>query len=285
MRTVLGTYFNDISKSILLLIMETVESIKSTVREKYGEIARQSSEKPGCGCGCSSTSEFSMIGDEYNEVDGYVPDADLGLGCGLPTEHAGIKPGQTVLDLGSGAGLDVFVARSIVGDSGHVIGVDMTPEMIDKAKANTAKMGYTNVEFLYGDIETLPLDDHSVDVVISNCVLNLVPDKEKAFAEIYRVLKPGGHFCVSDIVLSGELPENIQKAAELYVGCVSGAMEKELYMDVIHKAGFTDLTTAKENEVPVPKAELEKYLSTEDIAAYHASGTQVLSVTVKAVRP
>ena len=265
--------------------MNTVESIKSTVREKYGEIARQASDKKGCGCGCNSSSEISMIGDEYNTVEGYVAEADLGLGCGLPTEHAGIKEGQTVLDLGSGAGLDAFVARSIVGESGRVIGVDMTPEMNEKARANAEKQGYTNVEFLQGDIENLPLDDHSVDVVISNCVLNLVPEKEKAFAEIYRVLKPGGHFCVSDVVLSGQLPAKIQKAAELYVGCVSGAMEKTPYLDIVQQTGFQDIAVARENEVPIPEADLKKYLTEEDIAAYHASGTKVLSVTVKAVRP
>lgn len=265
--------------------METIESIKTTVREKYGAIARQAGEKQGCGCGCSSSGEFSMIGDEYNEVEGYVEDADLGLGCGLPTEHAGIKPGHTVLDLGSGAGLDAFVARSIVGDSGRVIGVDMTPEMNERARANAAKMGYTNVEFLQGDIEQLPLDDQSVDVIISNCVLNLVPDKEKAFAEMYRVLKPGGHFCVSDVVLSGELPETLQKAAELYVGCVSGAMQQDSYMDVIRGTGFTDIATVKENRIPVPEAELEKVASKEDINTFYSSGTEVRSITVKAVRP
>jgi len=263
-----------------------MEVLKTQVREKYGEIANQASEKKGCGCGCSSSSvEFSMIGDEYNKVDGYVADADLGLGCGIPTDLAGIEEGQTVLDLGSGAGLDVFVARKIVGDKGRVIGVDMTPEMIEKAKQNADKHGFTNTEFILGDIEALPVESGSVDVIISNCVLNLVPDKQKAFAEMYRVLKPGGHFTVSDIVVSGgDLPEAIQKAAEMYVGCVSGAMQQDEYMDVIRKANFQNVATLQQRTIPIPQEELEKFLSHEEVEAFQSSDTKVLSVTVKGVR-
>ena len=263
-----------------------MDLLKTQVREKYGEIATQASENKGCGCGCSSSSsEFSMIGDEYNKVDGYVAEADLGLGCGVPTDLAGIKEGQTVLDLGSGAGLDAFVARKIVGDNGHVIGVDMTPEMIVKAKQNAEKHGFTNTEFILGDIEALPVESDSVDVIISNCVLNLVPDKQKAFEEMYRVLKPGGHFTVSDIVLSGgDLPEAIQKAAEMYVGCVSGAMRQDEYMNVIHDANFQHVAILKQRAIPIPQEELEKFLSQQEVEAFQSSGTEVLSVTVKGVR-
>ena len=262
-----------------------METLKTQVREKYGEIATQSSDKKGCGCGCSSSSvEFSMIGDQYDSVDGYVADADLGLGCGIPTDLARIEKGHTVLDLGSGAGLDVFVARKIVGEEGRVIGVDMTPEMIDKARQNAEKHGFTNTEFVLGDIEDLPVDSESVDVTISNCVLNLVPDKRKAFDEIYRVLKPGGHFTVSDIVLNGELPEAIQRAAEMYVGCVSGAMQQDAYMQIIRDANFQDVATLKQNTIPIPKDELEKHLTPEEVESFYASGTEVLSVTVTGVR-
>ena len=261
-----------------------MESIKEQVREKYGEIA-SSTKKEGCGCGCSTSSiEYSMIGDEYDNVDGYVEDADLGLGCGIPTDVAGIEEGQTVLDLGSGAGLDVFVARKIVGEAGRVIGVDMTSEMIEKAQQNAKKHGFSNVEFILGDIEALPVESESVDVIISNCVLNLVPDKEKAFAEMYRVLKPGGHFTVSDIVVRGELPEAIQRAAEMYVGCVSGAMQQDAYMDLIRAANFQQVATLKQKNVPIPREELDKYLTKEESDAFFASGTEVLSVTVSGYR-
>ena len=164
-----------------------------------------------------------MIGDAYRSVEGYVAEADLGLGCGVPTEHAGIRPGDTVLDLGAGAGVDAFVARRLVGEEGKVYGVDMTPDMVAKARANAEKLGYRNVEFRLGEIERLPFERDMIDVVISNCVLNLVPEKARAFAEIHRVLRPGAHFCVSDIVASAPLPEGMRNAAALYVGCVAGA--------------------------------------------------------------
>ena len=267
--------------------METNDSIKTLVREKYAAIATEAPKAGGCGCGCSSskTSDFNMIGEAYASVEGYVEDADLGLGCGVPTELANIKPGQTVLDLGSGAGLDVFTARSIVGETGHVIGVDMTPAMIEKARANAEKLGFENVSFLLGDIEDLPVESNTIDVIISNCVLNLVPDKAKAFAELYRVLKPGAHFCVSDIVVKGEMPAAIQQAAELYVGCVSGAVEQGQYMQTIREAGFKDAEILKSTVITVPRDVLQENLGAEDIAAYDASGMQVLSVTVSGVKP
>lgn len=264
--------------------MQTNESIKTLVREKYGAIAVEGPKKEGCGCGCSSSDAFDMIGDAYADVEGYVKEADLGLGCGVPTELAGIKPGQTVLDLGSGAGLDVFSARSIVGETGRVVGVDMTPEMIVKARANAEKLGFENVEFIQGDIEALPVESNTIDVAISNCVLNLVPDKAQAFAELHRVLKPGGHFCVSDIVIEGQMPAAIQKAAELYVGCVSGAVQQSVYMDIITAAGFSDARILKSNVIDIPEDVLTENLDAADLEAYRDSGMKVLSITVQGLK-
>ena len=221
------------------------EELKWVVKEKYGSIASQSNLLQQQGCcgpsGCCGELEFSMIGDEYTYVAGYNPDADLGLGCGLPTEFAGIKPGDSVLDLGSGAGNDCFVARSLTGETGKVTGLDFSEEMLEKANQNLKKTGFTNMEFVQGDIEQMPLPDSTFDVVISNCVLNLVPGKQKAFSEIYRVLKPGGHFCISDVVLSGELPLGLKEDAEMYAGCVAGALQKEEYLKIIGEQGFSDI--------------------------------------------
>ena len=204
----------------------------------------------------------------------------LGLGCGIPTEHAEIKIGDTVLDLGSGAGNDAFVARSIVGEKGRVIGLDFAGAMLTKAKNNAKKLGFTNVEFVRGDIEEMPLPDAIVDVVISNCVLNLVPDKEKAFRQIYRVLKPTGHFCVSDVVVSGDLPESLLKDATMYAGCVSGAMKKEEYLEVISNAGFKKIQIKKDKEVKLPDELLLKYLSEKDFKHFKANKIGIYSITV-----
>jgi ubiquinone/menaquinone biosynthesis C-methylase UbiE len=214
-----------------------------------------------------------------------MAEADLGLGCGLPTEHAGLAPGQTVVDLGSGAGNDVFIARSVVGDTGRVIGVDMTTEMIDKARANAERRGFKNVEFRLGDIESLPVDDAAADIVVSNCVLNLVPDKRLAFAEIFRVLKPGGRFCVSDIVIQGELPAELRGVAELYVGCVAGALAAEEYIGIIHETGFTGIDIKAVKRLDLPDEYMLKYIGAGKLAAYRASGAAVLSVTVVGARP
>lgn len=258
------------------------EETKHLVREKYGDIAQGKS----CCCGKrTAASTYADVGEAYERVEGYVPEADLGLGCGIPTEHAGLAPGLTVLDLGSGAGNDVFVARRHVGESGRVIGVDFTPDMLAKAEANRAKLGYTNVEFRQGDIENLPVPEAEIDVVVSNCVLNLVPDKARAFDEIFRVLKPGGRFAVSDIVLEGELPEKMRRAAEFYVGCIAGALQKSAYLGTVEKAGFADIATPKEREIHIPDGDLAEHLSTEELAAFRASGTRVLSVTVTARKP
>ncbi len=267
--------------------MPQVNKLKQLVKEKYGSIAEQSkadNESSCCGYGCS-TVDYTVMAESYSELSGYVEDADLGLGCGLPTEFAQIKAGDTVVDLGSGAGNDAFVARSITGETGHVIGIDMTPEMIDMARVNAAKMNFDNVEFRMGDIEAIPVEDASVDVVVSNCVMNLVPDKEKAFAETFRILKNGGHFSISDIVLDGELPKNIRKSAEMYAGCVSGAQQIGDYLGIIRRAGFANVTVQKKKEIILPDKILLEYLTEEDLktARQHAAG--IYSITVYANKP
>jgi arsenite methyltransferase len=252
--------------------------IKEVIKEKYGQIAVQSTQ--GCSCGCGPTIDYSIMSDDYSKLEGYVPEADLGLGCGIPTEFADIKEGDTVLDLGSGAGNDVFVARRIVGESGKVIGVDMTDAMLQKARANQNKLGYKNVEFLFGEIENLPLQDNIIDVVISNCVLNLVPDKQKAYDEIYRVTKKGGHFCISDIVLNGILPESLKEAAEMYAGCVSGAMQKQDYIDTIKKSGFNNIQIKKAKTIELPESILKKFLTENEMKEYKLSSIGIESITV-----
>lgn len=269
--------------------MITDQELKELVKEKYGEIARQSKEQNetsccGSSCGCS-TVDYAVMAEDYSSLPGYVADADLGLGCGLPTEFAQMKPGDTIVDLGSGAGNDAFVARSIVGRTGHVIGVDMTEEMINKARANALKLGFANVEFRLGDIESMPVQENSVDVVVSNCVMNLVPDKQKAFAETFRILKPGGHFSISDIVLKGELPEAVKKSAEMYAGCVSGAQQMDTYLNTIKEAGFTNITVQKEREINVPNEILIQYVSLEEMREFKQDDTGIFSITVYADKP
>ncbi|MFQ5708158.1 MAG: arsenite methyltransferase [bacterium] len=267
--------------------MPTAERVKQVVKAKYGEIARKSSatkNDSGCSCGCAD-SDFTDLSEDYSALAGYDADADLRLGCGLPTELANFKEGDTVLDLGSGAGNDVFVARAMVGESGKVIGVDMTPEMHVKANENLAKLGYRNVEFRLGEIENLPVSAGEIDVVISNCVLNLVPDKEKAFSEIYRTLKPGGHFCISDIVTVGKLPARLRENAELYAGCVAGALPKEEYLNIIRKAGFSDVAVKQEKRIELDDTILSKYLTTDEIQEYGTSETGLYSVTVYGTKP
>ena len=265
--------------------MTDATSIKSLVREKYGAIA-ESAER-GCGCAptCCADGSLDMLGDAYTDIEGYVADADLGLGCGLPTQHAGIEAGDVVLDLGSGAGNDVFVARRLVGETGRVIGVDMTEAMVERARLNATTLGYTNVEFRLGDIEALPVADGTVDVVISNCVLNLVPDKAKAFAETFRILKPGGHFCASDIVATGVLPEGIRKASALYVGCIAGAMPETDYLTIIREAGFATVRTAERKGIPLPHEMLRQYLSDAELHAFRVKDVKLLSVTVLGTKP
>ncbi len=268
--------------------MKTGEEIRGVVRRKYAEIARTrttGASRSCCGTAKAEPESVNMIGDAYEGAAGYVADADLGLGCGLPVEHAGLEPGQTVLDLGCGAGLDVFVARNEVGAGGRVIGVDMTAEMIAKARDNADRMGLDNVEFRLGEIEHLPVRSGTVDVVISNCVLNLVPDKRRAFAEIFRVMKPGGHFCISDIVASRELPEWVKGVAEAYAGCVSGAISKGDYLDVIAENGFSRVEIKAEKRIDVPADLLRRHLTPEQRREAGSSDLHVMSVTVTAVKP
>ncbi|MCE9501069.1 MAG: arsenite methyltransferase [Leptospira sp.] len=265
--------------------MQTTESIKEMVKDKYSQIAKQSKEQNEsscCGSSCCSAVDYSLFSEDYSKLEGYEESADLGLGCGVPTQFANIKQGDVVIDLGSGAGNDAFVARSIVGEKGKVIGIDMTDAMIEKARLNNEKLGFNNVEFRLGDIEKIPGTAGIADVVISNCVLNLVPDKEKAFSEIYRVLKDDGHICISDIVLNGEIPEKLKSLAEMYAGCVSGAIQKNEYLKIMNKAGFTNISIKKEKPINIPEDVLDQYLSKEEIATLSNSKLEVLSVTVYA---
>ncbi|MBK6364832.1 MAG: arsenite methyltransferase [Saprospiraceae bacterium] len=263
--------------------MQTEEEIKDLVRQKYSEIALQDKESNAascCGAGGCSTEVYNIMSESYETLDGYNKDADLGLGCGLPTEFAGIKKGQTVIDLGSGAGNDCFVAHAETGETGKVIGIDFTSAMVDKAWINAEKLGFNNVEFRLGDIENMPVSDAVADVVVSNCVLNLLPNKEKIFNEIYRVLKADGHFSISDIVLNGQLPEKIKDAAEMYAGCVAGAINKEDYLGYIKKAGFQNVVLQKEKNIFIPDDILSLYLSPEEIATYRQSPHTIQSITV-----
>ena len=266
--------------------MQDEKEIKEIVKKKYGQIAEQSASSCGPTSCCGTTDNkivgYTVMQDDYTTLDGYVADADLGLGCGLPTEYAGIRKGAVVVDLGSGAGNDAFVARAIVGDAGRVIGIDMTQEMIDKANKNNQKLGYTNVEFRFGEIEKLPLENETADVVVSNCVLNLVPDKQKAFAEIYRILKTGGHFCISDIVIKGDLPARLKKSAEMYAGCVAGAIQHDEYLNIISKAGFRNDEIKKTKVIDLPDDILREYLTEAEIVQYRQSRVGIFSITVTA---
>jgi SAM-dependent methyltransferase len=268
--------------------MNTEQELKELVRQKYTEIANQPKEMNAascCGAGGCSTEVYNIMSDDYTQLTGYNADADLGLGCGLPTEFAHIRPGDVVIDLGSGAGNDCFVARAATGEKGKVIGIDFTDAMIAKARANAEKLGYHNVEFRQGDIEKMPVTAGVADVVISNCVLNLVPNKRNVINEIFRVLKTRGHFSISDVVLQGTLPGNLQHAAEMYAGCVSGAIQKEEYLGLIQEAGFTNITIQREKEIVIPDDILSNYMSAEEITAFRASGTGIYSITVFATKP
>lgn len=264
--------------------MKTNEELKNDVKEKYSQIALNVTPQKTTCCGtipCCDT-EYSNFNEDYSNLPGYNKDADLSLGCGIPTAHLNIKEGDTVVDLGSGAGNDAFVARQIVGESGRVIGIDMTEPMIEKANINNKKLGYTNVEFRLGEIENLPIEDNSVDVILSNCVLNLVPDKRKAFSEINRILKTGGSFSISDIVLKGKLSSKLREVAELYAGCVSGALQKEEYLEIVNNLNFKNVKVVKERKIELPAETLEKFLNKEEIEYYNNSEVEILSITVTA---
>jgi len=255
------------------------KELKEVVKRTYTQALLN---KDGCGCSttCCSPEQEVTFNESYLYIDGYLPEADFALGCGIPTEFAKIKTGDTVLDLGSGAGNDVFVVRSIVGETGKVVGVDMTEAMIKKANENNQKLGHTNVDFLLGEIEDLPLDANTIDVVVSNCVMNLVPDKTKAYSEVYRVLNPQGHFSISDIVLGGDIPISIRDAAEMYAGCVSGALSIVDYLQSIKDAGFSNVKVLKERQIVLPDDILLKYLSEEELLEFRKQPSPILSITV-----
>jgi len=268
--------------------MKTEQELKTLVKQKYSEIALQDKEtnqSSCCGSGGCSTEVYNIMSDDYTKMEGYNPDADLGLGCGLPTQFAKIKKGDTVIDLGSGAGNDCFIARAETDENGKVIGIDFTPAMIQKARDNASKLGFNNVEFREGDIEKIPVAANTADVVVSNCVLNLVPNKDAVFKEIFRVLKPSGHFSISDIVLVGNLPDALQKDAEMYAGCVSGAIQKETYLELIHHNGFKNVTIQKEKSIHIPDDILKKYLNETEIAEFKSGKTGIFSITVYAEKP
>ena len=250
------------------------------MRDRYGKMAKGS----GCGCGpgcCSPAGSVEDIAVQigYDKEDlAHIPEgANLGLGCGAPLEYAQVKPGETVLDLGSGAGFDCFLAARAVGDTGRVIGVDMTPEMLEKARANAISAGFTNVEFRLGEIEHLPIADNSMDLIISNCVINLSPEKEQVFREAYRVLKPGGRLLVSDLVLRRELSPALKDSVEAYVGCIAGASMKEDYLTTMRAAGFREVKVVDERVYDVGIEMLGEELSREALSA-------VTSVKVRAFK-
>jgi SAM-dependent methyltransferase len=264
---------------------QTSEELKEIVRKQYTAVAEQDrnqNESSCCGTTCCSTEVYNIMSDDYSKLPGYNPDADLGLGCGLPTQYSGIKKGDFVVDLGSGAGNDCFIARQEAGPEGKIIGIDMTDAMINKARMNAEKLGLNNVEFRLGDIEKIPLTSGVADVVISNCVLNLVPDKSKAYNEIFRILKPGGRFSISDVVIVGNLPETLKQTAEMYAGCISGALQKDEYLEIISTAGFANIKIAREKQIAIPEDILKNYLNDDEISAYNESGLGIFSITVNA---
>ncbi len=264
--------------------METPEEIKKMLRDKYAGIAIESEKTSGsCGCCSSESIDYSIMSEDYSKLKGYAPEADLGLGCGLPTQHAFIRPGDTVVDMGSGAGNDCFIAARETGENGKVIGVDMTEVMVNKAKANAEKLGCKNVEFYLGEIENTPLEENSADVVVSNCVYNLAPDKSAAFQETFRILRPGGHLSISDIVTDGSLPETLLKEAEIYAGCIAGALVEDDYMSIVKQTGFSDVTIMKKRKIELPASLTDKYGVTDKFTGEEGIG--IYSITVFAKKP
>jgi SAM-dependent methyltransferase len=268
--------------------MQSDNEIKEMIKQKYSEIVlqdRSGNAASCCGSGCCSTEVYNIMTDDYGNLEGYDPDADLGLGCGLPTRFAKIRKGDVVIDLGSGAGNDAFIACHETGDTGKVIGIDFTPAMLEKARANAEKLKYNHVEFRQGDIEKIPVTADAADVIVSNCVLNLVPNKDGVFKEIYRVLKAGGHFSISDIVLDGGLPKKIKEAAEMYAGCIAGAIQKETYLELIKANGFINIIIQKEKPIVIPDDILINYLTGEELASFKNGNSGIFSLTVYAEKP
>jgi arsenite methyltransferase len=264
------------------------EKVHQAVRERYGKIAK-TKQTESCGC-CGGSSSSEEIGYSKNELSSVPAGADLNLGCGNPTALASLKEGETVVDLGSGGGLDCFLASKKVGAKGKVIGIDMTAEMLERARTNAKKGGYQNVEFRLGEIENIPVADNTADVIISNCVVNLSPDKQRVFQEAYRVLKPNGRMMISDIVLLKELPEKVKASVLAYVGCVAGADSKDDYLGKIKQAGFGKVEVVAENHMP------EMFQNEPDVKAFIAEqkltkkeiaeiSDAVVSIKVSAIKP
>ena len=268
--------------------MNNEQELKALVKQKYSDIALQDkadNQASCCGATCCSTEVYNIMSDDYTELSGYSPEADLGLGCGLPTQFAAIKKGDVVIDLGSGAGNDAFIAREETGETGKVIGIDFTDAMIAKARANAEKLGLHNVEFRFGDIEAMPVSANIADVIVSNCVLNLVPNKNAVLKDMYRVLKPGGHFSIADVVLVGALPTGLQQSAEMYAGCVAGAIQKDVYLKLIKANGFENVSIQKEKAINLPADILKEHLSDEEIMQFKNGGAGIYSITVYAEKP
>lgn len=266
------------------------KDLKELVKQRYSELALNSDILKGsCCCGknpaAPSKKVYTIMSEDYTKLKGYEPDADLGVGCGLPTEYAHISKGDTVIDLGSGAGNDCFIARAEVGEEGEVIGIDFSPQMIDKARANALKRGYNNVKFLEGDIEDMPLQDNIADVVVSNCVLNLLPKKNIIFKEIYRVLKPGGHFCISDVVLNGTFPKEFTDNAAMYAGCIASAIQRDDYLSEIEKVDFMNIRVVRTKPVVIPDEVLSEHLDESTIQKYKAGNVGIYSITVTGQKP
>lgn len=263
--------------------------MKELVKQRYNELAVMDKESVSCCCNplapaTPSKKVFTIMSEDYSQLKGYEPDADLGVGCGLPTQYARIQKGDTIVDLGSGAGNDCFVAREETGETGRVIGIDFAPQMIARAGVNAAKRGFVNVEFLEGDIENMPLPDKTADVVVSNCVLNLLPHKDIIFKEIYRVLKPGGHFCISDVVLNGYFPKEFTGNAAMYAGCIASAIQREDYLGEIEKANFVDIKVERTKTVEIPDDVLAEHLDKTTIEKYKAGNVGIYSITVTGKR-
>ncbi len=249
--------------------------VKEQIRQAYGKNAERKS-----GCGCSSETDGTFMAESYEGREGYESDADLALGCGIPTDLADLREGQDVLDLGSGAGIDAFIVSKIVGSEGSVTGLDFTPQMIELARKNAANGGYQNVQFVEGDIEEMPLPNGSFDRIVSNCVINLVPDKKKAFEGMFRVLRHEGSFTVSDVVLEGVLPPTVKASAEMIAGCVAGAVTRENYLDVVREVGFTNVTVQRERQINLSNELLGEFASKEEIKQFRDSGAAIISLTV-----
>jgi len=278
--------------------------IKEMVKQRYSDLALNSNElksssccgtnhfeSPNIGNSCCGTNPaipskkvFTIMNEDYSKIKGYEQDADLGLGCGLPIQYAGIKEGDTVLDLGSGAGNDCFIAREEVGETGRIIGIDFSHAMIEKARKNTTKRGFKNIDFIEGDIENIPMPESSVDVVVSNCVLNLLPQKNKIFKEICRVLRPEAHFCISDVVLNGVFPKEFTDNASMYAGCIAGAIQLEDYLEEIKNAGFKDIEVKRTKTIIIPDDVLYEHLDEITIQKYKKGNVGILSITVTGIK-